>query len=99
MIATETRPEVIRLKALLQAAPIGEIVTLDAMSDEIGMPIARHRWMLYAATRQLQYEFGFVFASVRSQGYRRLPSEEIPKIGETARKRIRRAATRGTTAI
>ncbi len=99
MIATETRAEVIKLKALLQAAPVGAIVTLEAMSDAIGLPIERNRWMLYSATRQLQAEQGIVFSSVRSQGYRRLPAEEIPTIGETARKRIRRTAARGARAI
>ncbi len=99
MIATETRAEILALKSLLQVAPVGEIVTLDDMSNAIGMPIARHRWMLYAAARQLQAEQGIVFASVRSEGYRRLPADEIPMIGETARKRIRRTASRGAKAI
>ncbi|MGE4044488.1 MAG: hypothetical protein AB7F35_06520 [Acetobacteraceae bacterium] len=95
MIAKERNPDTGRLIDVLAAVPVGGIVSLAAMSDAIGRDIEQCRYLLYAAIRHAGREHGALFASVRGQGYRRLPVSEIATIGRTAREKIRRTARRG----
>lgn len=99
MIATELHPDTVALVAVLSAAPRGELIPLKTFSDAIGRDINRCRHLLYRAIRIMEREQGAVFACVRKEGYRRMAADEIVKIGQTARSRIRRTARRGQKSI
>lgn len=94
MIATELHPDTRTLIDLLLASPVGQIVTLGAMSEAIGRDIERCRYVLYSAIRNVERTHGAVFSCIRKEGYRRLPAEDIATIGKTARERIRHTARR-----
>jgi hypothetical protein len=79
---------------LLRAAPIGSIIEYETMSDATGEEIQYEgRHYLYTAVAAL-YEEGVAFGTVRTVGVKRLVSEEIPAIGESAIQRIRRSSKR-----
>lgn len=99
MIATELHPDTVALVAVLSNAPRGEIIPMKAFSDAIGRDINRCRHLLYSAIRVIERNEGAVFACIRKEGYRRMASSEIAKIGQTARSRIRRTARRGQKSI
>ena len=94
-----TSPDVEALTAALAACPIGGTVTLAALSAAIGRDIQPVRYLIYTAMKVTQGDTGAVFETVRKVGYRRLPIEEIPKVGQTARSRIRRVARRSVAAM
>lgn len=99
MIATEQAPETQIIIDLLRGAAVGETVTLAAISGAIGRDVTTCRGYVYTAIKRVQSDDGAVFSSIRRVGYRRLPAEEIPTVGKTARDRIRRTASRGAQAI
>lgn len=99
MIAIEQSAETKIIIDLLRGVPIGGTITLAAISDAIGRDITACRGYLYTALKRVQNNDGAVFSSVKKIGYRRLPAEEIPMVGKTARDRIRRTAARGSQAI
>lgn len=94
MIATDLHADTLRLIDTLAVAPKGEVVTLARLSDSIGRDIRHCRHLLYSALRVLERDKGVAFACVRGSGYRQLASDEIVKIGQTARSRIRHTARR-----
>jgi hypothetical protein len=99
MIALDLHAETRRLADFLCATPRGEMVTFNAMTNVIGRDIQAHRWILYRAMRVAERESGAAFACIRGQGYRRLNVNELAKVGETARSRIRSTARRGNRTI
>lgn len=99
MIAIEQSAETQIIIDALRNVPIGGTILLAEISDAIGRDIATCRGYLYTALKRVQTDDGAVFSSVRKIGYRRLPAEEIPMVGKTARDRIRRTAARGSQAI
>ena len=99
MIATDLHADTLALISVLQSAPHGEVIPLARFSTAIGRDIRQCRHLLYSAIRVMERDHCAVFASVRGEGYRRMASDEIVKIGQTARSRIRRTARRGSKSI
>lgn len=99
MIATDMSAETRALADLLNAVPRGQIMSLGAIERATGKTIERCRSTLYSAMRVAERETGAVFACERRAGYRRLTPEEIVRIGQTARARIRGTARRGARSI
>lgn len=99
MIAHDLSADARRCADLLTSIPRGETVTFTAISAAIGRDITRCRHVLHTAIRVSEREAGACFASVRGVGYRRLAADEIVKVGQTARARIRGYARRGRRTI
>lgn len=99
MIATDLSADARRCADLLAATPRGETVSFATVTATIGRDINRCRHVLHTALRVAERETGACFASVRGVGYRRLAPEEIVKVGQTARARIRGYARRGRRTI
>lgn len=99
MIATDLSADARRIADLLAAIPRGETVTFATISSTIGRDINLCRHILYSGLNVAERENGACFASVRSVGYRRLAPEEIVKVGQTARSRIRGYARRGSRTL
>ena len=78
---------------LLRAAQIGSVVSYAALSEAIGEDVTECRHYLYTAVNALQGE-GIAFGTVRGEGVKRLVSEEIPAIGDSAINHIKRHARR-----
>jgi hypothetical protein len=78
---------------VLRAASVGSVVSYAALSAAIGEDVTECRHYLYTAVNALQGE-GIAFGTVRSEGVKRLVSEEIPAIGESAMAHIRRTSRR-----
>ena len=95
MIATDIHADTRRIADLLAVLPRGELITLAQISAAIDRDIRLNRGYLYSAMKIVEREMGAVFACERGKGYRRLASDEIIKIGQTSRARIRRQARRG----
>lgn len=95
MIATDLHAETLRIIDTLKAVPRGGTISLATISAAIGRDVGTCRHYLYSAFKHVEAENGAVFASVRGIGYRRMQPDEIVKIGQTARSRIRRTARRG----
>jgi len=95
MIATEQHPDTLRLIDTLRAVPISGTITLSELTRAIGRDIRQCRHLLYSAIKHTEAQDGAVYLCVRGKGYRRVPAEEIVKVGQTARGRIRRTARRG----
>jgi hypothetical protein len=100
MLITELSAETRAVLDVMLECPIGETVTLDAMSAAIGRDIRKRRHIIVAARRVAEREAGAVFASVRGVGYRRLDAERtVAVVAPTARKHIARTARRTSRAI
>lgn len=99
MIATDMSADTRRLADLLAEVPRGEVITFPAMSAVIDRNVLEFRHIVYAAMRAAERESGAVFASERGKGYRRLPPDEIVRVGQTARSRIRRTARSGVRSL
>ncbi len=99
MIATDISADTRRLADLLAEVPRSGVITFGTMSGAIGRDVLEFRHLIYGALRVAEREFGAVFASERGTGYRRLPPDEIVRIGQTARARIRRTARSGARSL
>lgn len=93
--APENETDIETIARLLKAASIGATVTYEAMTDAIGRDIQDHRHLLLAAQRRTEEEIGALFGTVRGEGVKRLPSDEVASVGSHTIRRIRRAARRG----
>lgn len=92
----ENEADILAIKELMIACPIGEVITYRAVSDAIGRDIQiKARYLLQAAIRVAEKETGARYACVHHIGIKRLPVEEIPSIGTACVGKIRRAAQRG----
>jgi hypothetical protein len=99
MIVMELHQDTRILADLLAACPFGETLTFDDFSKAIGRNINVCRYLLYRAIFVVERENGAVFASVRRVGYKRVVPDDLHKIGQTARARIRSQARRGFRTI
>jgi hypothetical protein len=99
-VTTDSENYVLRLLDCFQACASGDIVTFDMLSDAIGMNVRdnRYRYLVAQAKGRAGKE-GIQFKSVRGQGYQRLKSAELVKIGQSARKRVRGIASRASKSI
>jgi len=94
MIATDLSADARAVADALNGTPLGETIDYPTISASIGRDITTYRWVLTTAFRVAERETGAVFALIRRVGYRRLLSDEISKVGQTARASIRAKATR-----
>lgn len=99
MIATDMSADTRRIADTLSEVPRGETIAWDQLSGIISRDILLSRHILYSAMRVAERESGAIFASERGKGYRRLAPDEIVKIGQTARRRIRSMARHGARTI
>lgn len=98
----ELSPDTQRLIEFLKTVPIGGVATQQELTHVLGRNIRQHRHLLYSAIKHLQFNDGIFFGSRRGEGYERCLSEQVPHVGSTARRRIRRtarAATKTMTAV
>jgi hypothetical protein len=92
----ENDGDVLALKALLAAAPIGGTVAYAEMTKAIGRAIEPRRYLLKRAADLLNAETGAVFENVRRVGYKRLEIGSVATIGANARRSIGRKAARAS---
>lgn len=98
--AADTPADIRTLAEALKSASYGALVTFDDLSQALGRNVLlSQRYLIYAAIKVANEESGAVFASVRKRGYRRLPPDEAHKVGQTARRRVRRAARAAANGI
>lgn len=97
--AMDIHPDTRRLADALSAVQRGEIITLDEISEVVDRNIRACRYLFYGAQKIAQRESGAVFATERGMGYRRLTTEEIHTLGQTARARIRGTSRRAVKSI
>lgn len=91
--ASRMNVDVDALAKLARAVSPGQTLTHEAMSQCVGRPIQPRLYIWLSARERLAKE-GILFDSVRKEGYRRLKTEELPGVGQHARKRIRRLSSR-----
>lgn len=84
----------------LLEVPVGETVSLDTLSELVGINLTHKRHLFYAAIRLAQREAGAIFACHPRKGYQRLAAEEVAKtVGTNARDKVRRSARRARRTI
>lgn len=76
----------------LKKAAIGEVVSLSAISQELGRKVGGEDSSIQSAIRRLLKTDGIVFENVRGVGYKRLRDEEIVNSSERDREGLRRKA-------
>lgn len=91
---TKLSADVRALVELARGASPGNTVTYEAMSEAIGRNIQAKLYIWLQAQEYLAKHEGILFANVRSVGYQRLTTEELPDVGVRARTRIRRISRR-----
>lgn len=77
----------------MEATPVGETITYGQLSDAIGRPIQRCRYLVLSAIKRMNRDNGALFANVHRVGYKRLSPQDSYLIGSTRRQHIRRTAT------
>jgi hypothetical protein len=84
------------LVAALNALPVGQTITYDALSEAIGKRVQTDdgRFLLIRARRLAEKQTGTLFATVFGVGVKRLPADEAAGVGSDVRQRIRRSANR-----
>lgn len=92
MISTDVSPDVQALTDRLIAVPVGETIDYATLSSVIGRDIREVRYLVLSAMRRAVRDHGAAFGNERKVGYRRLAPNEAPKVGSTARAKIRRTA-------
>ena len=91
---SEIQAEHIRkIKAVLVACPVDQVVEYDEISQAVGFDIRlpTHRYMLYKAFKATNQEVGANFMNVKTVGYRRMPVEASPNLGNAARSAARKS--------
>ena len=100
MLITELSAEARAIADLMNATAVGAVITYDAMTAAIGRNVRDCRHVIAAARRVSLRETGAVFASERSNGYRRIEAERVAvTVGPAARATIRRTARRARTVL
>jgi hypothetical protein len=90
MISTEISPDVSALVNVLDGVAPGSTVTYQELSATIGRNIKSCYWMVLQAKKIAARDHGAVFGTQRKVGFRRLTTEELHTVGNTARAMIRR---------
>lgn len=94
-IDLKRHPETDLLITALRAVPLGTEISYSALSLVIGRDVTRAaRARLDSARRITQRDHGCCFFALRGFGLRRITVEQLPSVGEHARRRIR-STTRG----
>lgn len=93
-MTTETANLIARLVDRLGEVSMGELVTLDHLSAAIGQNVKQVRYLIYRALDAIEKQSGAKFKTVYNVGYQRLKNDELIKIGQTARRRVRGVAKR-----
>lgn len=83
-----------KIEAMLRALAIGETLTYERMSKEIGAPVSGSFQPLGSARRILETEGGFVFAAIHKVGIKRLSDSDIVADTHSSRSIIARKAKR-----
>jgi hypothetical protein len=100
MLITELSAEARAVADLLLACPVGETVSLAAMSDAIGRNVTARRHIIATARRVAEREGGATFASIRGVGYQRIAAERAAAvIAPAARQHIARTARRARRSL
>lgn len=99
MRTSETAPEVRALADLFLAAPVGGVVKFEDMEKALGRGLNSFRHLIPRARVVASKEAGALFESVRTLGYRRLPASDAHRLGQHARRRIRRTARKAAGQI
>jgi hypothetical protein len=85
-----------KLAGRLASLSMGETISyFDLKRSAPGFKNSGDYWLLNKAREQAERDLGCVFEAVRGFGIKRLPSSEVPDVGLSALRRIRRAANRG----
>jgi hypothetical protein len=96
----QTSPEneaiVERLEQALATLPLGGTVTTPQLVKAApGFSWSRNYWLLQKARERAEKNLGCIFETVRGIGVKRLSAQEIPDVGLSSLRKIRRAANRG----
>lgn len=83
------------LEKLLEALPIDGVLTYQQMEDAIGRPIQAHRFLLLRARENVEERAGALFETVRQVGMKRLQAADMPDVGLSSLRKIKRSARRG----
>lgn len=78
----------------LSEIPVGDLVTYERLTTEIGRDIHRFWHVLESARKRLVIDKGIVFDVVLMVGIRRLNDDEIVDLSDRARAKTRRHARR-----
>lgn len=85
-----------KLSTALAAVPIGQTVSYSALRKAApGYNNKGDNWLLGRARDSTEKQFGCAFECVRGIGIKRLTSSEVPGVGLSAIRKIRRGANRG----
>jgi hypothetical protein len=95
----EISPDTRALASRLAQVPHGETVPYAELSAAIGRDVRLCRHLIYSAFNLVRKEVGAVFGVVRGEGYQRLTVDQVPHIGSTARRHIRRTARQASKRI
>jgi hypothetical protein len=99
MISTEISPDVAALVELLRGVPLGGTIRYASLSAVIGRDVRRHRHLIESARHVAERDHGAIFGNEINIGYTRLTAEQLPGLGSTARRRIRRASRKARKTI
>jgi hypothetical protein len=96
----QTSPEnaliIEKLAAALAVVPIGDTISYHSLKERApGFRDGGHSWVLRKARESAEQNLGCAFECVRGVGVKRLTSSEIPGVGLSAIRKIRRGANRG----
>lgn len=93
----ERKEAVIKTARRLLDVAVDDIVSIAQLSEAAEQDLLGERWIISAALRAINAEYGAVFATVRKEGYRRLANSDGALFaGNRGLYRIRRA---GRTAM
>lgn len=94
---TQQQWVVLRVISRLLETPVGELVGYADLSTAAKVDVKTHRWVLSRAREVVIKESGVAFATVRSEGLRRLGGAVgVDDIGTRTFRRIHRATRRGS---
>lgn len=89
----ERKECVIKVARRMLGVHIDEIISIQQLSAAAGQDLVENRWVISAALRAVNAEYGAVFATVRGEGYRRLANSEGALFsGNRGLLRVRRAS-------
>lgn len=89
---TAISTQVNSLCELLQTAAIGDVITFETMSQQIGLEIRHYRYVLERARQKLLTEYGIRFDSVFSKGLKRMAINDLIGVSDRAIRKLRRSA-------
>jgi alkylated DNA nucleotide flippase Atl1 len=91
----ENAADIEAIRNLLLELPIGQMISYAAISERLGRDPTERRWILQRALKEAETDCGGLFAVVRGEGIKRLPSSAVADAGLHPLQKIRRTARRG----